>query len=178
MKKFKITLLALSLFGLFVSCESIPFNYYVSETWSKMPGSKHTILLDSVAVDRIGSSSIENEIAGLSVLLFAECGFHSDANAEYAVRIHAREREYETGWQTRRSLVMEVRIYQSGSAAENNLPLATGRISSSGTKTFSSSETISHMLKLAITKSVHALEKAEKKSVKREKFDKSKDSTK
>jgi hypothetical protein len=84
------------------------------------------------------------------------------------VDIRIREREYITKWQTRRSLSVEVRIWELGgnwvelSGLERQLPLAAGRAISAGDLSFSSSQTLGRMLSMAVKKAVKDLD-AEKR---------------
>jgi hypothetical protein len=172
--------------ALFVSCESLPFNFYLGRSWSSVTGNegntpvfKGTIKLAKVSVDRTGGwASVEKEIAGLAPLLFWEQGYRPSADgerADYAADIRVREREYAAGWKTKRSLAVEVRIWpdagglelygsetpaaepSSGNSFSEGMPLAAGRITSLGDRSFSSSETTGRMLSLAIQRAVKAL---------------------
>jgi hypothetical protein len=160
------------LFGLMIlaalvlgACESLPFNYYLSRAWSAPGGDAGAlpvrVRLVSVSVDRTGGwASVEKEIRGLAPLLFSDWGCRlapPEAEADFCADIRAREREYAAGWQTKRSLVMEVRLWPAGAPEEPALPLAAGRVTSLGTRSFSSSETTGRMLALAIQKAVQSL---------------------
>jgi hypothetical protein len=156
------------------ACESLPFNYYLNASWSA-PGEDGTretlgtVRLEEVSVDRSGGwASVEKEIRGLAPLFFWERGYRvvSDGEgADYAAGIRAREREYASGWQTRRSLAMEVRLWPAGApdgrepGIDGPLPLAAGRVTSGGNRSFSSSETTGRMLAMAIKKALRPLEK-------------------
>jgi hypothetical protein len=156
--------------ALFISCQSVSWG----TTWSRNIEAKHTIILEKITVDRIGDwSSVEDEITGLAPLDFAEKGYRiadEGEAAEYAVDICAREREFSAGWQTKRSLSMEVRIwlYRDGVVA-GTLPLAAGQVTSLGNQSFSSTETTSRMLKSAINRAEHALESFLQKTAEEEK---------
>jgi hypothetical protein len=113
---------------------------------------------------------VEKEIRGLAPLFFFERGCRMAApgeEADYAADIRAREREYASGWQTKRSLAMEVRLWPLGDGApdlqdaliDRGLPFAAGRVTSVGNRSFSSSETTGRMLALAIKKAVKPLGK-------------------
>lgn len=159
----------------FGACESLPFDYYRGKSWSA-PGEGNgtreilgTLCLAAVSVDRTGGwASVEKEIRGLAPLLFGERGYRvisAGEGADYAADIRVREREYASGWQTKRSLAVEVRLWPAGVLnpldGENaaTLPLAAGRVTSLGTRSFSSSETTGRMLALAIKKALKPLEK-------------------
>jgi hypothetical protein len=191
MKYFIHSLVLFFLAAIFISCESLPLNYYSGSSWSQHNALKRTIRLEKVFVDRVGGGySIESEIIGLAPLIFAERGYRHVTKAEtadyvetidyiettdYVVDVRAREREFAVGWNTRRSLAMEVRIwpYRDGTVT-GYLPLAAGRIISLGDRSFSSSEITSRMLTLAIRRAVKALESVEKKDAKTEKSNKAK----
>lgn len=115
---------------------------------------------------------MEKEIRGLAPLLFFDQGCRLVAageEADFCADIRAREREYAAGWQTRRSLALEVRLWPAGEGEELRapdpaeapvLPLAAGRVTSLGNRSFSSSETTGRMLALAIKKAVKPLKAA------------------
>ena len=155
------------------ACESLSFNYYPGRAWSAPEGedteSAITAHLVSVTVDRSGGwASVEKEIRGLAPLLFFEQGCRLVPRlegADYAADIRVREREYAAGWQTRRSLAVEVRLWPAGAFLDNQdgayqgLPCTAGRITSLGDLSFSSSETTGRMLALAIKKALRPLGK-------------------
>jgi hypothetical protein len=157
------------------SCESLPFDYYRGKSWS-VPGEGNgtretlgTLCLAAVSVDRTGGwASVEKEIRGLAPLIFGERGYRvisAGEGADYTADIRVREREYASGWQTKRSLAVEVRLWPAGVLNPQDgeyaasLPLAAGRVTSLGTRSFSSSETTGRMLALAIKKALKPLEK-------------------
>jgi hypothetical protein len=161
---FRLMILAALILGL-GACESLPFNHYLSRTWAA-PGKAAGALpvrvrLVSVSVDRTGGwASVEKEIRGLAPLLFFDRGCRlvpPEAEADFCADIRAREREYAAGWQTKRSLALEVRLWPAGAPEEPALPLAAGRVTSLGSRSFSSSETTGRMLALAIKKAVRPL---------------------
>jgi hypothetical protein len=160
------------------SCESLPFNYYRGKSWSApvekngAGGTRETLgalYLAAVSVDRTGGwVSVEKEIRGLAPLLFWERGYRvvpAGEGADYAADIRVREREYVSGWQTKRSLAVEVRLWPAGvldvqdGEITGPLPLAAGRAISLGNRSFSSSETMGRMLALAIKKALKPLGK-------------------
>jgi hypothetical protein len=163
------TLLTLLLPGLLLfSCDSLPVNYSVSRSWLMSEGkgiiphtTRGTIKVIGVSVDRSGGwDSVEKEAAALAPLFFWERGYRTvggDETADYAADIQAREREYNLGWHTRRSLAVEVRIWAAGDGESpggaditQKLPLAAGRVVSIGDGSFSSSTTTGRMLSAAI----------------------------
>jgi hypothetical protein len=154
------------------ACDSLPITTYISASWSAPEEGKRpwgTVYLETVSVDRNGGwASVEKEIRGLAPLLFWERGYRvvsSGEGADYIAGIRAREREYASGWQTKRSLAMEVRLWPAGGPdgqepeTDGSLPLAAGRITSGGNRSFSSSETTGRMLAAAIKKALKPLRK-------------------
>jgi hypothetical protein len=155
------------------ACESLPFDHYRSRSWSA-PGEAPGVLpvrvsLVSVSVDKTGGwASVEKEIRGLAPLLFFDQGCRlvpPEEEADFCADIRAREREYAAGWQTKRSLALEVRLWPAGAGEpepqgppeEPAVPLTAGRVTSLGNRSFSSSETTGRMLALAINKAVKPL---------------------
>jgi hypothetical protein len=104
-------------------------------------------------------------MADLAPLLFREQGCILSAGgegAEYAADIRLREREYSSGWKTRRSLALEVRFWPAGEGAgREDIPLAAGRVLSLGDESFASSGTAGRMLNLGIKKAAAALRNKE-----------------
>jgi hypothetical protein len=120
--------------------------------------------LENVSVDKPGGwVSIEEELSNLTPLLLLERGFMVSADpedADYAADIRAWEREYARGWKTKRSIMMEVRLWPEDgpdSPAYQGTPLAAGRVSYQGKKSLVSSRTNGPMLKSALKKAVRAL---------------------
>jgi hypothetical protein len=166
--KFKITVTAVVVLALFLfSCNAVPVNYSSSKSWF-MPENgkaKRTIRLVGVSVDRSGGwDSLEKEVAVLAPLYFWEKGFYlveSDDPAAYVVHISLRERDFPAGWNTRRSISLEVRIWtckgESAGELPGRLPIAAGRVVVIGNKSFSSSKTTEKMLSRAVYKTVRKL---------------------
>jgi hypothetical protein len=124
-----------------------------------------SLSLTRVEADKTGGSvQTEKEIADLAPLLFYEHGFKmfdGNGKADYEAEIQVREREYISGWRTKRSLSAEVRI-RSGSSPGRLL--AAGLVTAEGDESFSSSRTLRRMLSIAVRKAAAALEKQREKS--------------
>jgi hypothetical protein len=158
-----------------LSCESLPVNYSRSISW-KAPGKiKGTLRIIDVRVERNGNRDLlERELEGLAPLVFGKQGYRTAGDgekADYAADIRAYEREYSTDWRTRRSVSVEVRIWEdSGTPAETGgfspgrrLPLAAGQVILTGNKSLSSSATMNRMLVRAVNKSLGALNRTKRK---------------
>jgi hypothetical protein len=165
-----IVLLLLSLIVL--SCEALPMNFLKSQSWNipeNVQENTYTpLILLGVQVDRTGVwDSIEKETAALAPLYFWKHGCRVVTAADqpvYAAGINLREREFNSGWRIKRSLVLEVRIWDykdapalGVSVLEQNLPAAVGRVTALGEMSFSSSDTINRMLSKAIKDAVKQL---------------------
>jgi hypothetical protein len=166
---------------LFASCEALPFDYSRSQSWF-IPKSafyahnggkllRGSICIAAVKVDRTGGwDSIEKEFAALAPLYFWEQGCRvvpDGEDADYTAEIQAREREYNSGWRTRRSLAVEVRLWKreadaAADPAVSRLPLAAGRVIAIGERSLSSSDTAGNMLAQAVKKAVKKLPAAPK----------------
>ena len=162
-----ITILFLAV--LLFSCDSMPVSITETASWRMTDESTPagTIKLTNVTVDRTGNrDSLEKEVTALAPLYFWTEGFKTvepDGSADYAVQINLREREIASGWRTRTSLAVEVRIWD---CADKNmrpdelagkLPVAASRAVLSGNKSFSSSKTTEKMLSKAISKTLKQL---------------------
>lgn len=158
--------------ALLLSCEALPVNYSTGESWfigknapeRDMPA----LTLLGVQVDRSGGwDSVEKETAALAPLYFWDRGFvvvSAEEKPDYAALIQVREREFTSGWRTKKSLAVEVRIWayedapQEGTPFyEQKLPLAAGRVVAMGEKSFSSSETTGRLLSRAIGKTAEKI---------------------
>jgi hypothetical protein len=158
-----------------LSCSSMTVNRSSSQSWSMPENGKagnravRTIQLAGVSVDRPGGwDSLEREVAALAPLYFWKHGFRlvgTDEPAAYAAFINLREREYASGWHTRRSLALEVRVWNrvEGAAEKSvedltgRLPIAAGRVVATGSRSFSSSGTTGKMLSRTINRTVGKL---------------------
>jgi len=155
---------------LLFSCETLPSNYLTSQSWllseKNTKNARTTLVVLNVNVDRSGGwDSIEKETSVLAPLYFWNYGCKVvDAGeiADYATGINIREREFNLGWRTKRSLAVEVCIWDYNDTFENSIqyqkpPLAVGRVITLGDKSFSSSYTIELLLSKAIKKAVKKL---------------------
>jgi len=163
--------IVLSFAAILLSCEAMPVNHSSSQSWLIPENSRKkniSLTLLGVQVDRMGGwDSIEKETIALAPLYFWNRGckvITAEENPLYAARIQVREREYNVGWRTKRSLAVEVCIWQYKDAPDagtpvqdRKLPVAVGRVIAIGDKSFSSSEITSRMLSKAIGKASRKL---------------------
>ena len=167
MKGFKTVVLCFLLGSFLLSCSSLSDIFSFSQSWAipeGAAGTRQTIKLAGVSVDRLGGwDSLEREVVALAPLYFWEHGYRmAEQDADYAVHISLREREFASGWRTRRSLALEVRIWDGAEGLPGKLPIAVGRVVAVGDKSFSSSKTTGKMLALAIGKATGELLSAKK----------------
>jgi len=160
---------------IFLSCEALPVNYSTGQSWLISSGNTWTTLVIlPVQVDRSGGwDSVEKETAALAPLYFWDSGCRVVAAGEapsYAAQVQVREREFNVGWRTKKSLAVEVRIWDYDDAPKNGepvfaqkLPAAIGRIIETGDRSFSSSITTGDLLSKAIKKAVKELAVYERK---------------
>lgn len=165
-------LLVLGALCVFVSCSTIKTWIAPGGSWSSGGGEKFTgtMKMGLVSADKPGGwLSVEKEIADMAPLVFLEKGYlfqWQDEGADFIVDIQAREREYLRGWRTRRSLSVEVRIWDGphpDEASSGAAPLAAGQAIASGNASLASSKTISRLLNLAADRAVEALVKSVEK---------------
>jgi hypothetical protein len=165
---------------LLFSCNTLPVVYLSGRSWFMPEGKQSgahttwgTVRLLGISVDRSGGwDSVEKEVAALAPLYFWEQGYRLAGGgeaADFAADIQIREREYSRGWKTSRSLAVEVRMWscEEGENVETDftqrLPLAAGRLVSTGDMSFSSSKTTGRMVSGAIRKTVRRLSALRKK---------------
>jgi len=175
MKKYFQLLIASIFLLILISCEALPVNFTLGQSWFipsadfKIPGKAWTTLtILSVNVDRSGGwDSIEKETAATAPLYFwdSKCRVvPAEESPSYAAQIFIREREFSVGWETKKSLAVEVHIWdyenapkEGDSILEYRLPAAVGRIIVTGGKSFVSSKTANRILPKAIKKAVRKL---------------------
>jgi hypothetical protein len=173
-KYFQILIISIFL-AVLLSCEALPVNYSTGRSWLiSSDKSWTTLVILPVQVDRSGGwDSVEKETAALAPLYFWDRGCMVVAAEEapsYAAQIQVREREFNVGWRTKKSLAVEVRIWDYDDATKNGEPFtvqkltaAVGRIIEIGNKSFSSSITTGSLLSKAIKKAVKRLAVYERK---------------
>jgi hypothetical protein len=152
----------------FLSCGS----FSGGKSWSspETADPARSIRLFNVSVQKSGDwLSVENELTGLAPLIFAEQGYTLFPNAEgekdgplwtFAADLRVFEREYTQGWETKRSVSVEIRLWrdQGGNAeAYQSPPLAAGQFISLGDQTLSSSKHMGAMLTEAVKQALNAL---------------------
>jgi hypothetical protein len=170
MKNSIIKTLIILFFVLFLfSCDSMPVGVTESNSWriTDKGGKNGTIKLAGVTADRSGNrDSLEKEVATLAPLYFWTEGFRTVGSgdpADYIAEINLREREFSVGWRTKKSLVVEVRIWDridgdiQPDELSGRLPAVAGRVVFTGNKSFSSSETTGKMLFSAISQTLKQL---------------------
>jgi len=181
MKNLKIKIFILLAMSIFLSCQALPFNYSAYQSW--LTGNTRdktwtTVTVLGVQIDRSGGwDSIEREAASLAPLYFWDRGCRvvsAEEGPQYAARIWIRERDFTLGWNSKKSLAVEVHIWPyenalvgdapsgdapSGAASYKNykLPIAVGRVVMTGDASFSSSDVTGKLLSRAITRAVRRL---------------------
>ena len=142
------------------SCVSIDLPE--SSSWAR--GSEEprgTIRIISVSAEKSGEwGALEKEISDLLPLLFSEKSYlvlSASPQADYAAEVKIREREYADGWQIKRSLSAEIRLWADDGSFQQLPPLSAGRALNQGKKSFASSKTLSVMLRRAIGHAVYRL---------------------
>ncbi|MDR0689726.1 MAG: hypothetical protein LBG08_05625 [Spirochaetaceae bacterium] len=137
-----------------------PGNSWSSKNRSKIAGAME---LANVSVDKPADrTSVEKEIRGRAPLFFLERKYllvPEEERAPYRVDIRAIEREYISGWKTRRSVSVEVFIRQNGEGARDPVPLASGRAAGTGNISLSSSPVLDRFLRTAVKRAAGALKK-------------------
>ena len=151
-------------FCLIVLGSCVSFDFSESSSWTSFGSDAvGTIHIISVSAEKSGEwGALEKEVRDLLPLLFYEMGYVTvapDDMASYSAEVKVREREYPDGWQTRRSLSAEVRLWAGDGHANQLLPLSAGRTLNNGKKSFASSKTLSQMLRKAVKSAFDALKR-------------------
>ena len=142
------------------ACGSFDLSQGSSWAWDREM-SRASIRVVSVSVEKSGEwGSLEKEASDLLPLLFSEHSYlvaPSSARADYAADLKLREREYTDSWQTKRSLSVELRLWADDGSFDGLYPLSTGQALNDGRRSFSSSKTLSAMLRRAVKNAVAGL---------------------
>jgi hypothetical protein len=162
------------------SCRTYGITYENGKSW---PGSfskkdaaiQGTVRLGTIDVDKPGGSySIEREINAILPLLFWEMGYvfePATGNADYIVDVYARERDVQHGWNTKKSISLEVVLWPvqnvtyagtgdmgdgTGGVGSIKTPYAAGRSVIMGTAGLSVSGNMESLLRKTAKKAVKA----------------------
>jgi len=169
MKNFKRKIFILSAAAILLSCEALPFNYSTNQSWLiAQEKTWTTMMVLGVQIERSGGwDSVEREAASLVPLYFWDQGCRvvsADERPQYAARIWITERDFNIGWNSKKSLAVDVRIWAYEDAPVSDtpvedykLPAAVGRVVMRGDKSFSSSDIMGKLLSRAITQAVKQL---------------------
>jgi hypothetical protein len=121
-----------------------------------------TAEIQHIRVDKNADwDSVEAEVRRILPLLLAEQGY--GRGPQYRVSAVIIEREYMENWKTRRSLSVEIRIWENPGPVHGNgeepLPAAAGTALFSGNRSLSSSRILHSLLRRALSKAVKELQK-------------------
>lgn len=145
------------------ACASFPFGSSWARDGEKVRG---TIRIVSVSAEKSGEwGALEKETSDVLPLIFSAEGYlvvHSSVSADYSAEVKVREREYPDGWQTKRSLSAEVRLWAGDGDCSEPLPLSAGRAMIQGKQSFASSRTLNAMLQKAVKNAVRGLPSGER----------------
>ena len=149
-------------------CSSLPPDSRQDSSWrvKERRKIKGTIHIASVSADRYGEwGSLEKELKVLAPLFFLEYKYHAvspSVPADFTAELTVREREYPRGWQTRRSLSAEVRIWKGD--ADGPLPVSAGRALITGKQSLASSKTLNRLFRKALKNAVRGIPSMKRRS--------------
>jgi hypothetical protein len=174
-------LLPLMVLGVMLSlsaCRTYGITYENGKAWpgrfaKKDAAIQGTLRLGTIDVDKPGGSySVEREINAILPLLFWEMGYvfePATGNADYIVDVYARERDVQLGWNTKKSISLEVVLWPvqsvsyagtgdmgDGGAGSIKTPYAAGRTVIMGTAGLSVSGNMEKLLRKTAKKAVKA----------------------
>ncbi|GMO25533.1 MAG: hypothetical protein Ta2B_05150 [Termitinemataceae bacterium] len=171
----RVTLISIFILLLCMSCTTSGMYYKSSDSWSRLNSNIQIkkIKLGTIKADKSGGSlTIEREISQLLPLLFLEQNFvftNNSLEADYIVDVHATEREYFVGWETKKSVTMEVLFWANdhltkdmqqddgNTQADIETPLIAGRIVAQGSQGLASSNNLQDILRRSIGKVIAAV---------------------
>ncbi|MDR0655594.1 MAG: hypothetical protein LBG22_04700 [Treponema sp.] len=163
MKKKMVLVLALTVF--LVSCGTSLPPLYSIRSWAGSDHVKGRVKLREITVDKIaGTASLEEEARELVSMYLREEGYLPAGEGEdYLVDMILREREYITGWKTKRSLAADLRFWPGSLSAASPsaapMPVSASRVVCTGEESLSSSKTLGKIIALAVKRGIRALEK-------------------
>jgi hypothetical protein len=142
---------------------------YKAESWAYKSNLKpgFRFYVDDISVDRMGLSfSVKDEVKNLLplVLLDAGCFVTGDREgADFVIRVSLTEREFSVGWNTRRSVCVDVSILavEGGESTTEATPCAAARVAAISRDGFSSSFIVEKYLEKCLKKAVRALKKSD-----------------
>jgi hypothetical protein len=159
-------------FVLICSCSTFPTDFFFlsSKAWiSPSQSDQPSLYLADVLVDKAsGWTSIEQETRNILPLLFSDYDYPftlNQSNADYIVDVQAIEREYLSGWRTKRSIAIEIQIYQNNILDEyhNKPPIIVAKTTSSSNVSLASSKVLHNLLVSGVRKVVRSFKTLQKK---------------
>jgi hypothetical protein len=151
-----VFLLAVLAGGMLASCASLDMPFPSGKSWVQPVSPKGHLRIGAISADKSSEwNSLEREMAGLLPLLLLEQGYAAAETAGCRIDASVIEREYLSGWKTKRSLSAEIRIWKEG----EEQPFSAGKAMLSGDQSLASSKVLSTLLKLALSKALLGLEK-------------------
>ena len=159
--KMQYLILFLAFVFLLGSCLSLSFDSSGNTAWSAVDSvkAKGTIRIASVSAEKTGEwGSIQREISALLPLLFMEESYlavSENEEADYLAELNVREREYYSGWKTKRSLSVELRLWAPG--GNSLLPISAGVALNNGNGSLASSQMLTVMLRRAVKNALSGL---------------------
>ena len=150
------------------SCSTLPAPFFKpqGEAWTLSPSTREItsargVVVGTISVDRrIDGDSIERELNRLVPLVLIERGFVPLAGnqpAALVVDISAVEREYSAGWQTERSIILDVQLRFSDAST------LYGRAMAGGRHTLADSSDLTALLRSAVKSAFSAANKGKTK---------------
>lgn len=167
MKKKILLVLVLAMAAFLVSCGTSLPSWYSSRSWSGTNHVKGRVKLREITIDKIaGTASLEEEARGLVFMYLREKGYvpaGEGEGEEYLVDMILREREYISGWKTKRSIAADLSFWPGSlsdvSPSAAPAPLSASRVVCTGDESLSSSKTLGKIIRLAVSRGIRALEK-------------------
>ena len=143
------------------SCFTLSFDSSGNTSWTALDRGKEkgTIRIMSVTAEKSSEwGSIQKEISALLPLLFLEESYltvSENEKADYTAEVNVREREYYSGWKTKRSLSVELRLW---TREGNDLqPISAGVALNNGNGSLASSQMLAAMLRKAVKSAIKGL---------------------
>lgn len=162
--KRSIAPIVVTLTAIFVGCSSFPITFVKGRSWvGEGMDAPVRIALSYPEVERQSSaSSIEEDLTRLAPLLFLEHGLPiavGEDGATAVAELHAVEREYTSGWKTRRCTTLELILTRPavGDAAGSSTLIAASRASSQGDVSLASAKDLYKLLDKAVRELSDAL---------------------
>jgi hypothetical protein len=161
MKKYLFVVAAIFLFDSCAGTEGLVETR--TRTWVERDAlaAPQMVYIENITVEAPGVSyAVREELAVIVPLLFFEYAFivtEDRAEADYSAALFVSERDYLSGWETKKSVALNIILRSVG--ADAAMPTAAGRTVAHGTQGLSSSKNLETLTRRTIRQAIATIKK-------------------